>query len=89
MTTVLNVNRRKIVLTSVYFSHNRYTDHQVEKMCKCIESYNKCRENTTIIAGDFNDQLGPAIGAERMSVGKYTLNESNKRGDRVKHGLVI
>ena len=77
------------MLTSLYFSHTGYPDHHAEKMCKCIESYNKCRENTTIIAGEFNDQLGPASGAERMSVGQYTLNESNKRGDRVKNCLVI
>ena len=54
-----------------------------------MESYNTCRENTMSIAGDFNDQLRPAIGAERMSVGQYTLNESNKRGDWVKHWLMF
>ena len=33
--------------------------------------------------------LGPGVGVERLSVGPYTLNESNKRGDRMEHWLMI
>ena len=58
-------------------------------MYKCVESYNKCCENTIIIAGDFKAQLRPGMGAERMSVGQYTLSEPNKREDSVKHWLII
>ena len=43
----------------------------------------------TIIAGYINAESGPGIGAERISVGQYTHNESNKRGDWLKHWLVI
>ena len=33
--------------------------------------------------------MGPGLGAERLSVGPYTLNESNKCGDWLKHWLMI
>ena len=42
-----------------------------------------------IIAGDLNAGLGPGIVAKRISVGQYTLNTSNKRGDRLKYSLMI
>ena len=42
-----------------------------------------------IIGGDFNAELGPGKGAECKSVGKYTLNESNKRGDWLKSWLML
>ena len=35
-------------------------------MCRYIESYNKCSKKAAIIAGDFNAQFGPGIGAERL-----------------------
>ena len=54
-------------------------------MHKCIEHYTRCRKHTTIIAAE----LGPGIGTEHLNVGPYTLNESNKRGDRLKHGPMI
>ena len=80
-TTIL-VNRRRIDLMSVYFPHSKYADHHIEKMYPTIEKHmtnnKKC---IPIIGGDFNAELGPGKGAECKSVGKYTLNESNKRGD--------
>ena len=42
-----------------------------------------------IIGGDFNAELGPGTGSECKSVGKHTLNESNKRGDWLKSWLMI
>ena len=42
-----------------------------------------------IIGGDFNAELGPGKGAECESVGKYTRNESNKRGDWLKSWLML
>ena len=42
-----------------------------------------------IIGGDFNAELGPRKGSECKSVGKYTLNESNKRGDWLKSWLML
>ena len=42
-----------------------------------------------IIGGDFNAELGPGKGSECKSVGKHTLNESNKRGDWLKSWLML
>ena len=42
-----------------------------------------------IIGGDFNADLGPGKRTERKSVGRYTLNESNKRGDWLKSWLML
>ena len=88
-TTIL-VNRRRIDLMSVYFPHSKYADHHIEKMYKIIEKHmtnnKKC---IPIIGGDFNAELGPGKGAECKSVGKYTLNESNKRGDWLKSWLML
>ena len=42
-----------------------------------------------IIGGDFNAELGPGKGSECKSVGRYTLNESNKRGDWLKSWLML
>ena len=41
-----------------------------------------------IIGADFNAELGPGKGAQCKSVDKYTLNESNKRGDWLKSWLM-
>ena len=75
---------------SVYFPHSKYVDHHIEKMYKTIEKHmtnnKKC---IPIIGGDFNAELGPGKGTECKSVGKYTLNESNKRGDWLKRWLML
>ena len=88
-TTIL-VNRQHIDLMSVYFPHSNYADHHIEKMYKTIEKHmtnnKKC---IPIIGGDFNAELGPGKGTECKSVGKYTLNESNKRGDWLKSWLML
>ena len=88
-TTIL-VNRQHIDLMSVYFPHSKYADHHIEKMYTTIEKHmtnnKKC---IPIIGGDFNAELGPGKGAECKSVGKYTLNESNKRGDWLKSWLML
>ena len=39
--------------------------------------------------GDFNAELGPRYGVERVSVGPHTLEEGNKRGDWMKQWLLI
>ena len=66
---------------SVYFPHSKYADHHIEKMYKTIEKHMLNIKKYIIIGGDFNTELGPGKGTECKSVGKYTLNESNKRGD--------
>ena len=48
-----------------------------------------CNKYIPIIGGDFNAELGPGKGTERKSVGRYTLNEGNKRGDWLKSWLML
>ena len=84
------VNRQHIDLMSVYFSHSKYADHHIEKMYKTIEKHMmNNKKYIPIIGGDFNAELGPGKGPECKSVGKYTLNESNKRGDWLKSWLML
>ena len=47
------------------------------------------KKNIPIIGGDFNAELGPGKGTECKSVGRYTLKESNKRGDWLKSWLML
>ena len=48
-----------------------------------------CKNYIHIIGGDFNAELGLGDGMERKSVGRYTLNEGNKRGDWLKSWLML
>ena len=48
-----------------------------------------CKNYIPIIGGDFNAELGRGNGTERKSVGRYTLNEGNKRGDWLKSWLML
>ena len=90
ITTTILVNRQHIKLMSVYFLHSKYADHHIEKMYDRIEK-NMAHSNKyiPIIGGDFNAELGLGKGTERESVGRYTLNESNKRGDWLKSWLML
>ena len=75
---------------SVYFPQSKYADHHVEKMYKTIEKHMTTNKKCIpIIGGDFNAELGPGKGSECESVGKNTLNESNKRGDWLKSWLML
>ena len=42
-----------------------------------------------IIGGDFNAELGLGHGNKCKSVGRYTLNKRNKRGDWMKHRMML
>ena len=82
ITTTIVFNSQRIKLMSVYFSHSVYADHHIEKMYITIEKHTaNCRRYIPIVGGDFNAELGPGHGTECTSVGRYTLNEGNKRGD--------
>ena len=83
-------DRQRIKLMSVYFTHSGYADHHIEKMCKTIENHTaNYKRYIPITGGDFNAELGPGHGTECNSVGRYTLNEGNKRGDWMKHELML
>ena len=81
--TTIVVNRQRIKLMSVYFSHSKYADHHIEKMYKTIEKHTEKLQkiHTHNCGGDFNAELGLVNGNECKSVGRCTLNEGNKRGD--------
>ena len=84
------VNHQRIKLVSVYFTHSGYADHHIEKLYKTIEKHTASyKRYTPIIGGDFNADLGPGHGTECISVGRYTLNEGNKRGYWRKHWLML
>ena len=83
ITTTILVNPQHIKLLSVYFHLSKYVDHHIEKMYKTIEKHMAhCNKYTLIIGGD-------GKGTERKSVGRYTLNEGNKRGDWLKSWLML
>ena len=90
ITTTILVNRQHIKLMSETFHHSKYADHHIEKMYKTIEKHMAhCNGYIPIIGGDFNAELGLGKGTERKSVGRYTLNEGNKRGDWMKSWLML
>ena len=74
----------------VLHSQSIYADHHIEKMYKTIEKHMAhCKKYIHIIGGNFNAELGLGNGTERKSVGRYTLNEGNKRGDWLKSWLML
>ena len=53
-----------------------------EKMYKTIEKHTtNCKGYIPIVGGDFNAELGLGHGTECISVGRYTFNDGNKRGE--------
>ena len=82
ISTSITVNKRHVLLMSVYFPHSGYADHHVEKVYRSIEKLTKSdKKNIQVVGGDFNAESGPGFGVERVSVGPHTLKEGNKRGD--------
>ena len=58
-------------------------------MYRTIEKHTtNCTKYIPIVGGDFNAELRPGCGSECTGVGIHALNEGNKRGDWMKHGLV-
>ena len=55
ISTTIVVNRQRIKLMSVYFTHSGYADHHSEKMYKTIEKHtDNCKRFIPRIGGDFN-----------------------------------
>ena len=48
-------------------------------MYDMIDKVIKPARDMYIIERDFNAELGQGIGAEKLSVGQFTLKEANKR----------
>ena len=90
ISTTVVVNRQRIKLMSVYFTHSGNADHHIENMYKTIEKHTENYQRYyQKIGGHFNAELGLGHGNERISVGRYTLNEGNKRGHWMKHWLML
>ena len=78
----ITVNKQQILMMSVYFSHSGYADHHVEKMYRSIEKHTKSKKkNMKIVGGDFNAELGPGDGVERVRVGPHTHSTRETRED--------
>ena len=78
-----SVNKQPITLMSVYTPHRGYPDHHVEETYKTILTTIEKEKGMKIIGGDFNAELDPGEGLELSSVGHYTLNKANCRGERM------
>ena len=60
------------------------------KNVKTIEKHTtNCKRYIPTCGGGFNAELGLGHGTECISVGRDTLNERNKRGDWMKHWLML
>ena len=71
------------------FHHSGYADHHVEKGTDQSRNTTNCENYIPIVGGDFNAEVGPGCGTECTSVGKHTLNGGKKRGDWMKHWLML
>ena len=89
--TSTTVNKQRVLLMSVYFSPTRTmrTTTLKERTEQSRNTRNPKKKSTQIVGGDFNAELGPGFGVERVSVGPRTLKEGNKRGDWMKQWLVL
>ena len=77
----ISVDKQPITLVSAYLPHSGYVDHHVERTYKTISKMIDKEKNMKIIEADFNAELGPGVGIELSSVGYYTLNKANCRGE--------
>ena len=60
------------------------------KMYKTIEKHTEnCKRYIHTIGGDFNAEQGLGHGTECISIGRYTLTDWNRRGDWMKHWLML
>ena len=74
------LKHRSLSTSSVSFTlHSEHADHHVEKAYSSIEKRTKSKKSFQIKGGNFNAELGPGIGIERVSVGPHIFKESNKR----------
>ena len=74
----ITVNKQPVLLMSVYFPHSGYADHHVEKANRAIENHTKSKKAIQIVGGDFNAELGPGIGAERVTDGIRSKKEARE-----------
>ena len=63
----------RAISTSITVLHSESADHLVEK-------------STVIVSGDFNAELGPGYGVERVSVGPHSQREQERKLDEAMSG---
>ena len=84
----ISVNKQPITLMSVYMPHSGYPGNQVEEIFKSILTTIEKDKSMKIIGGDFNTELSPGEGIDLSSVGHYTLNKANCRGEWMTQWLI-
>ena len=85
---LLNKSGNKELLTQN--TSTNVADHHIEKMYMTIEKHTEnCKRYIPLIGGEFNAELGRGHGNECISVGRYALNEGNRRGDWMKHWMML
>ena len=90
ISTTILVNRHRIKLMSKKFT-TRDMRTTTSRICteRSRSTLKIAKRYIPIIGGDFNAELGLGHGNECISVGRYTLNEGNRRGDWMKHWLML
>ena len=89
ITTTIVVNHQRIKLMCVYFTHSGYADHHDEK---CTEQLRSTRQTTEIA---YRSLEGTSMLSwdqdkeQNVQVLANTLNGGNKRGDWMKHWLIL
>ena len=76
---VKQCGKRKVVLASVNFPHTEYSDIHTEKIQQMYELTRGGKKGTTIIARDFNVQLGRGVAEDNASghVRRHTFGDLN------------
>ena len=84
----ISVNKQPISVISTYMAHSGNPDHHIEKTYDTINRAIRKDKNMKIIWVDFNAELGPCEGVELASVGHYTYDKSNCRGEWLEQWLL-
>ena len=88
-TATIVVNHQGIKLMSVYFHHSGYATNTSKNVHNDRETHDKLQKKHTDCWRRLQCRTGNRHGTKCTSVGKYTLNEGNKRGDWMKHWLML
>ena len=90
ITATIVVNRQRIKLMSVYFTHSKNADHHIEKMYKTIEKHMRIIKNTFQSLEETSMLSWDLVKERNVKVLAGTLsNESNKRGDWLNIWLML
>ena len=74
--------RRKLSLASANFPYTECSDTHIEKWTRCLKA--SAAQNTAVIGGDCNAQLGNSSGQGCDNFRKYVSTDESKRGASLK-----